>query len=136
MHWNRVLVDRVAVREFAREDAEEREHHSSARVQERRRGGVHVKGSPERVYVSGRARPTPTPPGRDVFRSRVRSQGWLPGRKSLRAHMIPQAAICDGGGRESIRQLQTGAQHVHSLQPFKYTLPEISAHDSSVQVLG
>jgi hypothetical protein len=71
MHGNRVPVYRVAEREFAREDTEEREHHSSARVQERQRRGAHVKGTSKRVYVSGWARPTPTPPGRDVVRSRV-----------------------------------------------------------------
>jgi hypothetical protein len=75
MHGNRVLVDRVAEREFSREDTEEREHHSSARVQERQRGGAHVKGAPERVDAGWRARSTPTPPGRNVFRSRVRGQG-------------------------------------------------------------
>jgi hypothetical protein len=73
MHGNRVPVDRVAVREFAREDTEEREHHSRARVQEPQRGGAHVKGAPERVDVGWRARSTPTPPGRNVFLSRVRS---------------------------------------------------------------
>jgi hypothetical protein len=34
MHGNRVPVYRVAEREFARENTEERKHHSSARVQE------------------------------------------------------------------------------------------------------
>jgi hypothetical protein len=111
MHENRVPVDRVAEKEFAREDTEEREHHSSARVQERQRGGAHVKGAPERVDVGWRARSTPTPPGSNVFRMSVRSQGCLPGRRSLRAQMITQAAISEGGQRKRIRQLLRGAQH-------------------------
>jgi hypothetical protein len=111
MHGNRVPVYRVAVRELAREDTEEREHHSSARLQERQRGGAHVKGAPERVDVGWRARSTPTPPGRDVFRSRVRGQGCLPGGRSLRAQMIAKATIREGGGRKRIRQLLRGAQH-------------------------
>jgi hypothetical protein len=74
MHGNRVPVYREAVRELSREDTKEREHHSSARVQERQREGAHVKGAPERVDVGWRARSTPTPTGRDVFRSRVRGQ--------------------------------------------------------------
>jgi hypothetical protein len=32
MHGNRVPVHRVAVRKFAKEDTDEREHHSSSRV--------------------------------------------------------------------------------------------------------
>jgi hypothetical protein len=40
MHWKRVPVYRAAVREFAREGTEEREHHSSARVQEPQQWGA------------------------------------------------------------------------------------------------
>jgi hypothetical protein len=110
MHGNRVPVYRVTVREFAREDTEEREHHSSARVQERQREGAHVNGAPERVDVGWRARSTP-PLGRDVYRSRIRGQGCLPGRRSLRTQMIVQATIREGGGRKRSRQLLRGAQH-------------------------
>jgi hypothetical protein len=63
MHGNRVPVYRVAEREFAREDTEERGHHSSARVKERQRGGALLKGAPERVDVGWRARSTVSPPG-------------------------------------------------------------------------
>jgi hypothetical protein len=111
MHGNRVPVYRVAVGGFAREDTQEREYHGSARVQQRQRGGAHVNGAPETVDVGWRARSTPTPPGRNVDRSRVRGQGSLPVRRSLRAQMIAQAAICKGGGRKRIRQLLRGAQH-------------------------
>jgi hypothetical protein len=53
MHGNRVPFHRVAVREFSREDTEEREHHSSSRVQERQRGRAHVKGALELVVWAG-----------------------------------------------------------------------------------
>jgi hypothetical protein len=115
MHGNRVPVHRVAVGEFAGEDAEEREHHSSARVQERQWRGAHVKGVPERVDVSRRARSTPTTPSRNVFCSRVWGQRSLPRRRSLRAQVIPQATIRERGGRERFRQVLRGAQH--ALQP-------------------
>jgi hypothetical protein len=101
MHGNRVSVDRVAEREIAREGTEEMEHHSSARVQEWQRAGAHVKAAPERVDVGWRARSTPTPPGRNVFRIRVWGQGCLPGRRSVRVQMIAQAAISEGGQRIS-----------------------------------
>jgi hypothetical protein len=42
MDGNRVPVYRVAVGEFVREDTEEREHNSIARVQERQREGEHM----------------------------------------------------------------------------------------------
>jgi hypothetical protein len=111
MHGNRTPVHKVAEREFVGEGTEEREHHSSARVQERQRCEAQVKGAPQRVDVGWRARSTPTPPGRDVFRSRVRGQGSLRGRRSLRAQMIAQPAIRNGGGRKRSRQLLRGAQH-------------------------
>jgi hypothetical protein len=110
MYGIRVPVHRVAVREFARKDIEVREHHSSARVQELQRGRAHVKGAPEWV-VGWRPRSTPTPPSRDVFLNRVRGQDSLPGRRSLRAQMIAQAAIPEGGGRKRVMQLLRGAQH-------------------------
>jgi hypothetical protein len=115
MHGNRIPVHRVAEREFAGEDTEERDHHSSARVQERQRWGAQVKGAPQRVDVRWQARSTPTPPGRDVVRSRVRGQGSLPGKRCLRAQMIAKAAIREGGGWKRSRQLLRGAQH--TLQP-------------------
>jgi hypothetical protein len=96
---------RVAEREFAGEDTEERERHSSARVQERQRWGAQVKGAPQRVDVGWRARSTPTPPGRDVFRSRVRDQGSLPDKRCLRSQMIAQAAIREGGGWKGKNQI-------------------------------
>jgi hypothetical protein len=65
MHGNRVPVYRVAVREFIREDTEEREHLGTP--QQRQSAGAATGGgdmSRERVDVSWRARSTPTPPGR------------------------------------------------------------------------
>jgi hypothetical protein len=70
MHGNSVPVHRVAVGEFARENTAERKDHSSARVQELQRRGAHVEGVPKMVDVGRRARITPTPPYRNVFRSR------------------------------------------------------------------
>jgi hypothetical protein len=102
MHGNRVPVYRVAVREFAREDTEERKHRNSASVQERQRLGAHAKGASERVDVGWRARSTPTSPGRNIFHSKVRGHGCIPGRRSLRAQMIAQATIREGGGRKRI----------------------------------
>jgi hypothetical protein len=43
MHGNRVPFHRVAVGEFAREQTEEREQHSSARMQELHPGRAHFK---------------------------------------------------------------------------------------------
>jgi hypothetical protein len=67
MHGNRVPVHKMAVRQLAREDTEERDHHSSARVQERQETGAHVKGAQDRIDADGGARATLTPPGRNVF---------------------------------------------------------------------
>jgi hypothetical protein len=61
--------------------------------------------------VGWSARSPPTPPGRNVVRSRVRGQGSFPGGRSLQAQMIAQATISEGGGRKRIRQLLTGAQY-------------------------
>jgi hypothetical protein len=53
MQRNGVPVQRVAVRELAGEDTEEREHNSSAVVQKRQERGVHVKGVLDRIDVDG-----------------------------------------------------------------------------------
>jgi hypothetical protein len=61
MQGNGFPVHRVAVREPVRQDTEEREHHSRARVQEHPRTRAHGKVTPARVHVCGgpRARPAP-----------------------------------------------------------------------------
>jgi hypothetical protein len=74
MHENRVAVYRVAEEKFAREDTKEREHHSSARVRERQRGGALLKGAPERVDVGWRARSTVSPPGETFSAARYGSR--------------------------------------------------------------
>jgi hypothetical protein len=80
-------------------------------VQELQRWGAHVKEAPERVDVGWRAESTPTPPSRDFFRSRLRGQGSFPSRRRLRAQMIAQAAISEGGGWNRIKQSLRVAQH-------------------------
>jgi hypothetical protein len=88
MYGNGVPVHRVAARELAREDTEEREYYSSARLQEQQWRGLHVKRAPGQVDEYLGARATPMPPDRHFVHRRVWVQGSLPGRRSLRTHMI------------------------------------------------
>jgi hypothetical protein len=74
-------------------------------------GGRHMSRKRSKGLMCWRARSTPTPPGRNFFRCRVRGQGCLPGRRNVRAQMIAQAAISEGSQRKRIRQLLRGAQH-------------------------
>jgi hypothetical protein len=71
MYGDGVPVHRVAARELAREDTEEREYYSSARWQERQRRGLHVKRAPGRVDVYMGARATQTPPDRHFVHKKV-----------------------------------------------------------------
>jgi hypothetical protein len=115
MHGNRIPVHRVAAREHTAEYTEEREHHRSARVQERQRGEAHVKGAPERVDVCWRARATPTLPERQIVSSRAPGQGSLLGRGSLRAQMVAHATVVHTHDRVCARQLtSSGVKHEKS----------------------
>jgi hypothetical protein len=109
VHWNRVPVHRVAVRKLAREDRGKgtpQQRQSAVAARE----GAHVQGAPERVDVGWRARSPPTPPGTNVVRSRVWGQGSFPGGGSLRAQMIAESPMREGGRRKRITQLLRGAQ--------------------------
>jgi hypothetical protein len=109
--WERNPVHRVAVRERAKAETENTEHHGSARVQERPRRGAHGEGVPERVDVCGGTCATPTPLGRNVVHSRVRGQGSLPGGASLRVQITAQDTSSRGSGRKRRRLVLRGPLH-------------------------
>jgi hypothetical protein len=108
---NGIPVHRLVVWEPARKGTEEREHHSRARVQEHPRRRAHGEVAPERVDVCGGPRATPSPPGRDIFRSRMRGKSSLPGGGSLQAQRITYATTSEDGGWNRSRQMLRGAQH-------------------------
>jgi uncharacterized coiled-coil DUF342 family protein len=66
MSGKRVPVDRVAVRELAREHIEKRKHNSTARAQWRQQREAKDKGLPEMIDLHRRARATPASLGRNV----------------------------------------------------------------------
>jgi hypothetical protein len=63
-----------------------------------RSGGANVMGATERIYMCGRARATPTPAGTDVLRSRVGSQGALPGDERMGALSQQRLRLVGGAG--------------------------------------